>query len=277
MKFKSTIFHAFIYIILVIGILLILFPIYLTAVTAFKSAEMTAQNFFNLPPRLYLDNFKTVFSNSRFPVYFFNSVIVTVISVGIIAVFIPAVSYSIARKFNKLYYRLLYYAIVGGIFVPFQVIMIPEVKLVSSLHMLSRAGIIVLYVSFALAGNVFLMVGYLKTVPLELEESAFMDGCSVFKTYVRIIYPLIQPMTATIVILACLWIWNDFLLPLVILYKSDKVWTLPLFQYNFRSQYTFDYNLAFASFFASIIPITILYAFMQKYIISGLTQGAIKS
>ena len=137
-------------------------------------------------------------------------------------------------------------------------------------------GLIICYLSFALPQAVFLYTGYIRSVPLELEESAFIDGCSVAQTFFRIVYPLIMPMTATIIILNALWIWNDFLLPLLVLNKSSKIWTIPLFIFNFKSQYSFEANLAFAAFLLALVPIMILYAFMQKYIIDGLTKGALK-
>ena len=201
----------------------------------------------------------------------------TLASVAVIAVFTPMVSYSIARNMNhSKYYSFLYYYLVSGIFIPFQVIMVPLVKHVTNLGMLSKYGLIVLYVSFSLMQSVFLFVGYIKTVPVDVEEAAFIDGCNVWQVFLLVVYPLIKPMTATVVIVNSLWILNDFLLPLLVLNKTKDHWTLPLFQYNFKSQYTFDYNLAFASFLLAMLPIVILYAFLQKYIVEGLTSGAVK-
>mgnify|MGYP005841473741 CR=1 FL=1 len=268
--------HVFYYAILGIGMILILFPMYITVITAFKSPEMLARSFFALPDYVYLDNFRTVFVNSKFMMYFSNSLIITITSVGIILFMIPALAYSIVRNFNKKYFRYLYYMIISGVFVPFYVIMIPCVKIASTLGIMNNKGIILFYMAFSLGIYTFLMEGYIKTVPYELEESAIVDGCSVFQRFFRIVYPVITPMTATIAILATLWIWNDFMLPLVMLNKTDNYWTLTLFQYNFRNSYTIRYNLAFTSFLASIIPVTVVYAFLQQYIISGLTKGALK-
>ena len=121
-----------------------------------------------------------------------------------------------------------------------------------------------------------LYVGYIKTIPRDLEEAAYIDGCSIWQAYYKVIFPLLRPVTATVFIMNALWIWNDFLLPLLILNKSPKYWTLQLFQYNFKSQYMFDYNLAFSSFMMSSLPVIIVYLIMQKNIVSGLTCGAIK-
>jgi raffinose/stachyose/melibiose transport system permease protein len=111
---------------------------------------------------------------------------------------------------------------------------------------------------------------------MDMEEAAYIDGCNRYSAYIKIVFPMLTPIIATIVIMNGVWIWNDFLLPLIILNRSDKFWTIQLFQFNFQSQYFSNFNLAFASFLLSSLPIILIYVFMQKYIISGLTQGAVK-
>jgi raffinose/stachyose/melibiose transport system permease protein len=266
-----------IYIFVVLGALIVLFPMYLTVVTAFKTPAETTKNFFMPPMTLFLDNFKYILNRSEFLTYVKNSVIVTVVSITLISIVTPMVSYAIARNMNhSKFYKGLYMYFLLAIFVPFQVIMVPLTKVLSKINLMNLVGLIICYLSFSLAQSVFLYTGYIKSVPLELEESAFIDGASVMQTFFRIVYPLIMPMTATIIILNSLWIWNDFLLPLLVLNKSSKMWTMPLFMFNFKNQYTFDVNYAFAAFLLALVPIMILYAFMQKYIIEGLTVGALK-
>jgi len=265
------------YIIAIITVLLVLFPLYLTVVVAFKSPAESAQNFFTPPRHLYLTNFSAVMSNKYFFNYFSNSLMITVISVAVIAIFIPMVSWAISRNPKKKYYTFLYLFFVCGIFMPFQVLMVPLYLFTSQIHLLNRQGLILIYITYALCQGVFLFTAYYKSVPLELEEAAEIDGCGLVQTFFRIIYPLVKPMTVTIIILNTLWIWNDFLLPLIILNKVTSSWTMPLFQYNFRSQYTSDYNLAFAAFMFSIVPMLIFYAALQKHIIQGLTAGSVKS
>lgn len=265
------------YIIAIVTALLIIFPLYLTIVIAFKSPEESAKNFFAPPKTLYLDNFSRIIGDSHFFQYVQNSLFITIFSVSIIAVFIPMVAYTISRNGHNKYYKFLYLYIVSGVFVPFQVLMVPLTHFVSKIHLMNRQGLALIYITYALCQGVFLFVAYFKAVPLEIEEAAEIDGCGILRTFFQIIYPLIKPMTATIVILNTLWIWNDFLLPLLILNRQASFWTLPLFQYNFKSQYTFDFNLAFASFLFSIVPMLIFYAFLQRYIIQGLTAGSVKS
>lgn len=257
---------------------LVAFPIYVTFVTAFKTTEESTKNFFSLPSGLYLDNFKKVMSDPHFRDYIWNSVSITLVSVIIIAVIIPMVSFAIARNMRKnKYYAILYILFILSIFAPFQVLMVPVTQLCTKLGLMNQAGMVLLYVAFSLGQGVFLFTGYYKSIPIELEEAAAIDGCGLTRTFFSIVYPLAKPMVVTVIILNTLWIWNDFLLPLLILNKSAANWTLPLYQYNFKSAYTFDFNLAFASFMFSIVPMIIVYIFLQKNIIEGLTAGAVKS
>lgn len=265
------------YLYLMAGLMLILLPMYLTIITALKTPSESAKNFFAPPSTLYFGNFIEVFKKSKYLMYVTNSVSITIISVVIIAFLIPMVSYAIARNMGQSrYYSFLYYYFVIGIFMPFQVIMMPLTKIMMNINMMSKFGLIILYITYSLMQGVFLFVSYIKSVPIDIEESAFIDGCSVWKVFTKIIYPLVKPMTATILVINSLWIWNDFLLPLLILNRAKNNWTLPLFQFNFKSQYTFDYNLAFASFLLAMIPIVVFYAFLQKYIIAGLINGSVK-
>jgi raffinose/stachyose/melibiose transport system permease protein len=266
------------YSILTLGTALILFPLYLTIITALKTPAESAKNFFSFPTSLYLDNFTAIFKKANYFKHIMNSVFITASSVVLIGIIAPMGGYAIARNMdNSKYYKFLFYYVILGIFVPFQVVMIPLVKLMGRLNMMSKTGLIVLHVTFALIQGTFLFVNYIRSIPRELEESAYIDGCGIWQTYYKIVFPLIKPMTATVLTINCLWVWNDFFLPLLILNRSQSDWTLPLFQFNFRSQYTFDYNLAFASYLLAMLPILIIYVFSQKYIISGLTKGAVKS
>ena len=257
---------------------IIIFPVYVTLVTAFKTTEESTANFFTFPVHFYLGNIKKVMSDANFFHYIVNSLSITVVSVVIISIMIPLVAYAIARnmKYHK-YYVFLYMFFVLSVFAPFQVIMVPLTQICTKLHIMNQFGMVLLYSTFSLGQGVFLFVGYYKSIPIELEEAASIDGTGILGTFFRIVYPLAKPMTVTVIILNTLWIWNDFLLPLLVLNKSASMWTLPIYQYNFKSAYTFDYNLAFASFLFSIVPMIILYAVLQKNIIEGLTAGAIKS
>ena len=210
--------------------------------------------------------------------YFWNSAVITVLSLIVVAFFIPAAAYSIARNMSKKKaFAIMYSLLILGIFVPFQVIMIPITVMMSKLGLANMWGLVLLYLTYAIPQTLFLYVGYIKiSVPDSLDEAAEIDGADRFTTYRRIIFPMLKPMHATTLIINALWFWNDFMLPLLILNKDSKMWTLPLFQYNYQGQYFNDYGPSFASYIVGILTITVVYLIFQKHIISGMSNGAVK-
>ena len=222
------------------------------------------------------DNYLELFANSNYWIFLRNSLKITVISITLILILVPSISYAIARNFNKKYYKTIYYYLLLGLFIPSQVVLLPVTKMMSKLNMLNHGGLILLYAAFSLTQGVFLFVNYIRGLPYEIEESAQIDGCSVFQTYVRIVLPLVKPMISTLLIMDVLWIWNDFMLPLLILNRTQEIWTLPLFQYNFKTEYSFNYTMAFTAYLLAMLPMLIIYCMGQKYIVKGLTAGSVK-
>ena len=263
-------------IILLCGLILILFPLWLVLINSFKTLEEAGKNFFALPSRLNFDNYRELFANSNYWIFLRNSLKITVISIILILILVPSISYAIARNFNKKYYKTIYYYLLFGLFIPSQVVLLPVTKMMSKLNMLNHGGLILLYAAFSLTQGVFLFVNYIRGLPYEIEESAQIDGCSVFQTYVRIVLPLVKPMISTLLIMDVLWIWNDFMLPLLILNRTQEIWTLPLFQYNFKTEYSFNYTMAFTAYLLAMLPMLIIYCMGQKYIVKGLTAGSVK-
>jgi len=173
--------------------------------------------------------------------------------------------------------NIMYSLLILGIFVPFQVVMIRITVMMSKLGLANMYGLVILYLTYAIPQTLFLYVGYIKiSVPDSLDEAAEIDGADKFTTYRQIIFPMLKPMHATTLIINALWFWNDFMLPLLVLNKDSKLWTLPLFQYNYQGQYFNDYGPSFASYIVGIITITIVYLIFQKNIISGMSNGAVK-
>lgn len=273
---QSLFLRIFSYTFLGIGTLFILGPIFLTVSIAMKSRAETTKSFLAPPSGLYLDNFIAVINKANFWSIFQNSVFITLVSLLLMLIAIPMVSYAVSRNSNHMYYRFVYTLILLGIFVPFQAIMLPIYRHMSNLELLNQGGLIIMYLTLSFSQGLFLCVGFLKNIPLELDQASKIDGCGVWLTFTRVIYPLMMPILATILVLNSLWIWNDFQLPLIMLNRHPDYWTLPLFIYNFKSEVSFDYNLAFAAFTLSMAPISILYVFTQRYIIGGLTEGSIK-
>ena len=263
-------------IILLCGLILILFPLWLVLINSFKTLQEAGKNFFALPGSLNFENYKELFTNSNYWIFLKNSFKITVIAILIILTLVPAVSYSIARNFQNRYYKMVYYYLLMGLFIPSQVVLLPVTKMMSNLKMLNHAGLIILYAAFSLTQGVFLFVNYMRGLPYEIEESAQIDGCTVFQTYTRIVIPLVKPMMSTLLIMDTLWIWNDFMLPLLILNRTQEIWTLPLFQYNFKTEYSFNYPMAFTAYLRAMLPMLIIYCCGQKYIVKGLTAGSVK-
>ena len=263
-------------VVLLAGLALICGPLYLVLVNSFKSLEEAGRNFFSFPSRFNLDNFKQLFATQNYLGYVKNSTLITVLSILIEVTLVPSVSFAIVRNFTKPYYKFVYFFLLMGLFIPSQVVILPVTKFMTSIRLLNQFGLIVLYATFSLTRGVFLFVNYIKTLPYDLEEAARVDGCNVFKTYTKIVLPMTGPMLATLVVMDALWYWNDFLLPLMILNRSRDFWTLPLFQYNFKTEYSFNYTMSFTAYLVSMLPILIVYIFAQKNIIKGLTAGALK-
>lgn len=266
------------YLILILGVLLIILPLYVTLVTSFKSNEQSAQSFFSLPIPLYLESFKEILFSEKYYRALMNTAYITAIVLAGNVVVMPAMSYAVARRMpHSRWYRYVYFFLLLGIFIPFQVKMMPLVKMLSSLGMMNPTGLAILCISSSTCESVFLFVGYMGAIPVDMEEAAQIDGASTFLTYRAIVFPLLKPMLATVLIKQGLWIWNDFMLPLITLNRSWESWTLTLFQYNFQTEYSINYSLTFATFVVSMFPLIVFYCFMQKMIIGGLTTGAVKS
>lgn len=258
-----------------IGSLLILFPLYMTVSIALKNPEEMARSIFSPPTGLHFDNFSRAIEATDFFTAFKNSFVVTLVAVVFILLTNSLVSYAIARNMNKKFFKGLYFYFISAMFIPFQIIMLPVVKLTTDLHMNNVPGLIILYIVYGLAFNIFVYVGYIRSIPIELEEAATVDGATTYGTFWRVIFPLLAPINATIAILSCLSTWNDFMLPLIILSKPES-YTLPLVQYVFQGQFSTDFNLAFASYLLALAPMVIVYLVAQKWIINGITQGAVK-
>lgn len=265
--------------ILFIGCTTVFFPLYMTVIIALKQpSEMTndVAGALALPSTFSLDNFSEAMRVTDFWNSLGNSLLISVATI-IIAVLLHSVTgYAIGRNMaRKRSYKFLYFYIVSGMFVPFAILMMPLVKQTAQMGIANRLGVILLYLVFYMPINVMLYSGYLKNIPLALEEAADIDGASTWRTYWTIIFPMMKPMHATVAVLTALGTWNDVMTPLVIMSGSGKT-TLPLAQLNFQTQFGTNYNLAFASYLLALIPILIFYVICQKQILGGIANGAVK-
>ena len=266
-------------ILLILGCVTVFFPLYMAVIIAFKSPSEMTNNIagaLSFPEQWSLNNFREAMEVTDFWNSLGNSLLITGVTV-ISAVFIHSMAgYAIGRSMAKSKkYKFAYLYIVSGMFVPFAILMMPLVKQTAQLGIANRFGVIVLYVVFFMPMNLLLYAGYLKNIPLALEEAAHIDGATTWKTYWTIIFPIMKPMHATVAVLTALGTWNDVMTPLVILSGTGHN-TLPLAQLNFQTQFGTNYNLAFASYLLALLPILIFYIICQKQILNGVVNGAVK-
>lgn len=266
-------------VLLFLGCLTILFPLYMTIIIAFKNpSEMTndVAGALAFPSSWKLDNFKEAMEVTDFWHTLGNSLLITIATIVLALLMHSLAGYVIGRNMaRKKGYRFIYFYIVSGMFVPFAILMMPLVKETAILGLDNRLGVILLYLVFYMPINVMLYSGYLKNIPLAMEEAAEIDGASAWKTYWTVIFPMMKPMHATVAVLTALGTWNDVMTPLVIM-SGTKGTTLPLAQLNFQTQFGTNYNLAFASYLLALIPILIFYVICQKQILNGVANGAVK-
>lgn len=253
-------------------------PIYLTFTNAFKENRQIVSDFFNFPNPFTTWNFERLFNDGVIQ-HFWNSTVITVTAVALILLILPMAAFAISREKDRgsKVFSGLYFLLLIGIFVPFQIIMIPLTGLLMSMNLANMYGLLLIYVTAATPQAIFLYSGFIKAViPTELDEAATLDGCGKFRMYFQIMFPLLKPMHATILILNSLFIWNDFQMPLILLNRNQRHWTLPLFQYNYQTRYLGDLGPAFAAFAIGIAAIMVVYFIFQKHIVAGLSQGSIK-
>jgi raffinose/stachyose/melibiose transport system permease protein len=262
----------------IVGILialLFLVPFYFVIVNSMKTFGELMVNSASLPSSFNIANYIKVWDIIKFPKLFFNSLIITVVSNLGLVIISSMAAYQILRRTSK-FNNLVFLAFVAAMVIPFQSIMIPLVRVADQVGLMdSRLGLVACYFGFGVSLNVFLYHGFMKSIPLEVEESARVDGCTPYGVFWRIVFPLLKPMTVTVIILNSLWIWNDYLLPSLVLHSPD-LRTIQLGTYSFFGQYTKQWDLALAALVLSVLPIIIFFLAMQKHIIEGITAGSVK-
>ncbi|MEK4276388.1 carbohydrate ABC transporter permease [Paenibacillus sp. FSL R7-0026] len=272
---QSRILNWMKFIALIIVMILFVFPFVLLIVNSFKANQVITSDPLGLPSSFQFDNYVNAFDKMGYVSAFSNSLLITIAGVLLIALFAAMTAHYFVRHKSKLN-QYLFFLMVAAMIIPFQAIMIPLVKIYGSLSLLdNKWSLIYMYIGFGSPLAVFIYHGFIKSIPLELEEAALMDGCGRVQTFFRIVLPVLLPTTVTISVLNVLWIWNDFLLPSLVLTSSEQR-TLPLSTFYFYGTYTVDYGPLMAGLVLTLLPVLIVYLFAQKYIIQGVMQGAIK-
>ena len=260
--------------------LLYMMPIIVVVYNAFKSNAAINTNVFALPNAdtfMGWQNFQNGFylGEYSFLACAGYSLLITVLSAGLILVCCSMAAWYISRV-NDPFSKVVYYLCVFSMVVPFQMVMFTLAKTARDLHLDTPDTIPVIYLGFGAGLAVFMFVGFVKSIPLEIEEAAAIDGCGPIRTYFSVVFPMLKPIVISVGVLEIMWVWNDYLLPYLVLDRT-KYRTIPIhIQYLQGSYGHVDLGAVMALILLSIIPIVIFYLFCQKYIIAGVTAGAVK-
>jgi raffinose/stachyose/melibiose transport system permease protein len=256
--------------------LVFLSPFYFVVVNSVKPFGEIIQNAASLPSSIQWDNYVKAWNTVHFPRVFLNSLLVTTFSIGGMVLLGAMAAWRMVRRPHKVS-GFIFILFVAAMVIPFQSVMIPMVKVAKVFHLLnSIPGIVIIYFGFGMPLTVFLLHGFVKNIPMELEESAYIDGCTIFQSFFRIVLPLMRTMVVTVIILQTLWIWNDFLLPLLVLF-DESIKTIPLGIFSFFGQYLNQWDSALATLIMGMVPVIIFFLVLQKYIIKGITAGSVKA
>jgi raffinose/stachyose/melibiose transport system permease protein len=273
-------------IVAVVLFLLFLFPFFIVVVNSAKTPFEITQNPLTLPTDWgkILQNMVTIWTsvNVQYSSSFLSSVIITVASLLLLNVLSSQAAWVLVRTKTRLSMGI-FIIFVAAMVIPFQIVMFPlltwfrEITALTGVRLLrSFVGIILAYIGFGISQSIFLFHGFIKSIPLELEEAALIDGCRPVQTFYQIIFPILRPIHATVLVLNGIWIWNDYLLPLLILGKGNRVMTIPLAVSNFAGAYVKQWDLILTAILMAMIPIIIFFLFAQKFIIKGMVAGSIK-
>lgn len=265
------------YIFLTLAAVLFLSPVFIVLMNSFKSKFHISDSPFSFPDSNTFEgirNYTDGVAKTGFFKAFGWSLFITVFSVAAIVFFTSMTAWYITRRKTK-FTSALYYAFVFSMIVPFQMVMFTLTKTANILSLDNPVGLIIIYLGFGAGLSVFMFSGFVKSLPLEIEEAAMIDGCSPLQTYFRIVFPILKPTAITVAILNAMWVWNDYLLPYLLIGSEYK--TIPIAVQYLKGGYgSVDMGAMMAMLVLAIVPIIIFYLFSQKYIIKGVAAGAVK-
>ena len=253
--------------------LVVLVPMLVVLINSFKTQEEAMTMNLKLPEKFMFENFATVMERGKLLTSFRNSAMYAGCSVILIILVVSMAAFVLSRNASKLH-KFIYYLIVLGIAMPLNNVALMKIMKATRL-INTRFGLICLYTAMNIPLALFLMFGFVQTVPREIDEAAIIDGCSAKQLYIRIILPLMKPIIVTIAILNFMAIWNDFSMPLYFMNNSNK-WPMTLAVYNFFGQFEQSWNLVSADIVLTALPVLLIFIFGQKYIVGGVSAGAVK-
>ncbi len=274
---SNKLLRSALFVLLLALAILFLMPIFIVLINSFKSKFSITDAPFTLPNAESfsgIENYVTGISQTDFPLAFFWSLFITVFSVAAIIIFTSMTAWYIVRAKTVLT-SIIYYSLVFSMIVPFQMVMFTMSKVANILMLDNPVGIIFIYLGFGAGLSVFMFSGFVKSVPKTIEEAATIDGCNTLQTYFLIVFPVLKPTTVTVAILNTMWIWNDYLLPYLVIGNDYK--TIPVAVQYLKGGYgSVDMGALMAMLVLSVIPVIIFYLIGQKYIIKGVAAGAVK-
>ncbi|MCQ9330838.1 carbohydrate ABC transporter permease [Corynebacterium phoceense] len=268
-----------IYFVLAFFTVVFLGPILFIIINSFKSKFAISSDPFSIPVGetfVGFENFAVGLMKQGFLEATLWSFVITILSVAVIVFFSAMTAYYITRV-KTWWTNLLYYLFVVSMIIPFQMVMFPTVKIADMLHLNNPLGIVVLYLGFGSGLSVFMFAGFVKSIPVEIEEAAMIDGCGPIQNYFKVVLPMLKPTAVTVAILNAMWVWNDYLLPYLVIGLSTRYKTIPVVVQSFvGSNGNRDMGAMMAMLVLAIIPIVIFYFVTQKHIIEGVAAGAVK-
>ncbi len=271
---KTSALGVTVWIVLIVLGIFTLFPLYMAVINSLKSQGDMFKSVLSFPLHPTLENYREALTKMDLLKSFFNTLIITAIGLCGIIVFSSMAGYKLSRTSSKLS-GFIFLIFVSSILVPFHTIMITLMKVSGALHIQGKSvGLGLIYIGLGVNMAVFLYHGFVKSIPVQLDESATVDGCGQLQLFFKIIFPLLTPITATIAILDILWFWNDFMLPMLMLDSNN--YTLVLSSYMFFDKYNTEWSNVLASLVITTLPVIVFYFLFQKYIIEGITAGAVK-
>ncbi len=278
-KHRLTVGDGIVYLLLTLFALYTLSPLYFLVVNSFKPQQEIVRNPVALPDSLNFQYIREALEKISFLPSLLLTATITALSIGIIVVAASLAAWILVRNKSKAS-SVIFLLFVAAMLIPFQAIMYPLISFMESLGLKNLPGLVLMYGGFGLSLSVFLYHGFIKSIPQGIEEAALIDGANMLQMFFRVVFPLLRSVTVTVIILNGMWIWNDYLLPFLVIGNSPGVKTLTLELYFAKilsGQFGNPWQLIFPAVFVSILPIVVVFLCLQKYFIRGITEGAIKT
>ena len=275
MKRGRVLFKASVWILSILSLLFCLFPYYIMLINSFKTQKELFASTLSFPDTFLVLNYVRAIERMDLFTTLLNSLLITVFSTVVIVLFGSMTGYALNRVKSRMS-DVIFNIFLAAVLIPFQSVMIPLVVTLADIGILNtRVGMVFTYLGFGCSMCIFLVYGALKSIPLSLDEAGIIDGAKRSQVFFRIIFPMLKPTMITSAVLNVLWIWNDYLLPSLVI-NQENLHTIPLRLYYFFAEYTKEWNYAMAGLVLSTAPVIVFYLFCQKYIIKGISDGAIK-